>query len=96
MQLPIILKYATTNYKCQGETLDSAIVDLNPAPGQRLDSSFAYVPLSRIKTFSSLTILRDFPIRVLTQGIRLDLKNDLNRLEDLADETENKFSLKNS
>jgi hypothetical protein len=41
-------------------------------------------------------ILRDFPIRVLTQGIKLDLKNDLSRLQDLSIETEKKFGQINS
>jgi hypothetical protein len=95
-QLPIVPNYATTNYKCQGETLDSAIIDLTPAPRQKIDSSFAYVPLSRVKTFPSVMILRDFPIRVLTQGITLDLKNDLSRLQDLANETEKNCNLINS
>ena len=51
--LPIILSYAATVHKLQGDTIDTGVVNLGPklfAPGQ------AYTALSRVRTFDGLEI----------------------------------------
>ena len=65
--------YAYTAYKSQAQTLPCAIIDLVPAPHMNVtDSSFAYVPLSRIRDSKDLAILRDFDISVLQKERTLD------------------------
>lgn len=44
-QLPLILSYAVTIHKCQGLSLDSAIVDLS---NKVVCAGMAYVALSRV------------------------------------------------
>ncbi len=73
-QLPIIPCYAYTSYKAQGKTLPAIITDLVPPKGFRnIDSSFSYVPLSRIQRLTDLVILRKFPFSVLQKQRPLDL-----------------------
>ena len=64
-QIPLNPAYAITSYKSQGKTLPSAIVDLLPPKYHRIDTSFAYVPLSRVRRLEDLVILRPFPVTVL-------------------------------
>ncbi len=64
-QLPLVLRFSYTSYKAQGKTLDCAIVDLNPANRRKIDQSFAYVPLSRVRKIEDIVILRPFPLSVL-------------------------------
>ena len=52
-QIPLILAYAQTIHKCQGSTLDSALIDI----GRRtFEYGQAYVALSRVKSLDSLYI----------------------------------------
>jgi len=52
-QLPLILAYAVTIHKCQGATLDSALIDIGARTFER---GQAYVALSRVKSLESLYI----------------------------------------
>ena len=52
-QIPLILAYALTIHKCQGATLDSAIIDIGPST---FEMGQAYVALSRVKSLESLYI----------------------------------------
>ncbi|KAF8206354.1 hypothetical protein K438DRAFT_1817047 [Mycena galopus ATCC 62051] len=58
-QLPLVPAYAYTDYKCQGRTLDAAIVDISDC--KTLQN--AYVMLSRCRTLGDLAIIRPFPVR---------------------------------
>ena len=49
-QFPLILAYAVTIYKCQGLSLDCAIVDLS----QVFSPGMAYLALSRVRSLSGL------------------------------------------
>jgi ATP-dependent DNA helicase PIF1 len=55
-QLPLMLGYAITVHKCQGASLDSAIIDLGKTI---FDYSQAYVALSRVRKLDGL-FLTDF------------------------------------
>lgn len=50
-QIPLILAYAVTIHKCQGATLDSALIDIGSSTFER---GQAYVALSRVKSLDSL------------------------------------------
>ena len=53
-QFPLILAYAVTIHKCQGLSLDSAIIDLSD---QVFAAGMAYVALSRVRLLSGLHLL---------------------------------------
>ncbi len=65
VQLPIVSAYSYTSYKSQGKTLSAIVTDLQPSSKFPIDSSFSYVPLSRVRSLNDLVILRKFPISVL-------------------------------
>ena len=54
-QLPISLAYAVTIHKCQGLTLDSAVVDLT---GGVFAEGQTYVALSRVRSFKNLKLTK--------------------------------------
>ena len=61
-QFPLILGYAITGYKAQGATFERAMLDLKTPEGKGVGpinpaDLDAYVPLSRMKTRSGLSLL---------------------------------------
>lgn len=82
-QIPLLPAYAYTDYKAQGRSLETVIVDL---AGCRSAQS-AYVMLSRVKTLEGLAILRWFPTIRVTKPLQHDLRNEMDRLERLSKET---------
>ena len=54
MQFPLILAFAVTIHKCQGLSLDSAIIDLSD---QVFAARMAYVALSRVRSLSGLHLV---------------------------------------
>jgi ATP-dependent DNA helicase PIF1 len=52
-QVPLVLAYAVTIHKCQGSTLDSALIDIG---ANTFEYGQAYVALSRVKSLDSLYI----------------------------------------
>ena len=70
---PIVPAFSCTAHKSQGQTLRKIIIDLVPLKGMKsIDTSFAYVPLSRVCTLQYLNILRAFNSNVLTMGMNTD------------------------
>lgn len=60
-QMPLILAWSLTIHKCQGSTLDYAIVDVGPSvfcPGQ------AYVALSRVRSSEGLLLADLYPASI--------------------------------
>ena len=76
---PLILCYAMTTHKSQGQTLDKVIVDFSSDDGNHkgiFEGSF-YVAITRVRTGSSL-ILRDFkPSYVKTSNV---VQREIDRL----------------
>jgi ATP-dependent exoDNAse (exonuclease V) alpha subunit len=79
-QFPIIPRFATTNYKCQGDTLPCAIVDLPEGPA-RNSASTSYVSFSRVRSSSDVYVLRPFPITVLQNGVKYFKQKGIDRLK---------------
>ena len=60
-QFPLILSYAITIHKCQGLSLDTAIIDLLT---DVFGDGMAYVALSRVRTLNGLHLLSFDPLSV--------------------------------
>lgn len=82
-QVPLVPAYAYTDYKSQGRSLDTVIVDL---AGCRTAQSL-YVMLSRVKTLEGLAVLRWFPPSKVGKNLSHDLRNELSRIDRLAEST---------
>ncbi|RDX46833.1 hypothetical protein OH76DRAFT_1329827, partial [Lentinus brumalis] len=61
----ITAAYAFTDYRSQGQTIPSVIVDLHTPPGGRLTLFNIYVALSRSSGRETIRLLRDFDDRRL-------------------------------
>jgi ATP-dependent DNA helicase PIF1 len=59
-QIPLMLSYALTTHRCQGLTLDSAILDLSTA----FCNGQIYVALSRVKSFNGLYLKSFNPSKI--------------------------------
>ena len=74
-QFPLEPGYCCTSHKSQGQTLQKVLIDLVPAKGTKtIDTSFAYVPLSRVRTLDDVMILRPFDPSVISKQPSKDLK----------------------
>jgi len=94
-QIPIRLSFAITSYAAQGETFPACVVDLRRAETETGGAgvSFAYVPLSRVRSLETLLILRPFDDRVLlSTKAEDDLDVEMKRLTELDKETERKYN----
>ena len=87
LQLPLLPSYAYTDYKSQGRSLDTAIVD--PASASSLQG--VYVMLSRLRALEGLVILRPFNSAKLEQRLSQELRKELKRLDELDDMTRANF-----
>lgn len=94
VQFSLIPSYAITDYKCQGETYDAAIVDLAKPSKGKSNLSSVYVPLSRVRNLEDLAILRPFENSRLTPPPNDDLEFEIKRLKRLeANATRNHKTL---
>ena len=82
-QFPVTLAYAITDYKCQGLTLDHALVDLKRPPTGFASAASPYVQLSRCRAIKCLSILRPFDMSELTTGFSKELCDELRWQEEL-------------
>ena len=73
-QFPLILAYAVTIHKCQGLSLDCAIVDLSD---EVFSAGMAYVALSRVRSLSGLYLSAFSPKSLLVSTTCL---KEVNRL----------------
>ena len=86
-QVPIVPGWAFTNYKAQGASLQTAIVDLASARNVQ----HAYVMLSRATSLKNLAILRKFSPQWALGQLPKDLCNELQRFAEIDSETIERF-----
>jgi len=79
-QLPIMPAFAVTAHKSQGNTLCSAVLDIESC--QSLEA--AYVMLSRVKSSANIRILRPFKKTKIHTHLSQDLRTEFRRLDYLA------------
>ncbi|KZV98821.1 hypothetical protein EXIGLDRAFT_581197, partial [Exidia glandulosa HHB12029] len=72
-----------TAHKAQGETMESAVIDLQSCKG----SEAPYVMASRVKSLAGLLVLRPFEYSKISCRNSQDLREELNRLDVLARQT---------
>ena len=73
-QFPLILAYAVTIHKCQGLSLDSAIIDLS---SKVFSPGMAYVALSRVRTLNGVHLTDFDPASIIVSTNCLE---EINRL----------------
>ncbi|VDC00928.1 unnamed protein product [Peniophora sp. CBMAI 1063] len=82
-QLPLMPAYVYTDYKAQGRSLDSVIVDL----ASTTKPQGRYVMLSRVKTLEGLAVLRPFSSECFTKPLSKYIRDELGRISELANKT---------
>ena len=76
-QFPLILAYAVTIHKCQGLSLDCAIVDLS---SKIFCAGMAYVALSRVRSLDGLHLTNFDPSSIIVSNASLEEANRLRSL----------------
>ncbi|CAF2089237.1 unnamed protein product, partial [Rotaria magnacalcarata] len=89
--LPIVPAYCITTHKSQGQTLNKVVIDLK-LPSETDDIAAVYVPLSRVKRLVDLVILRYFDFKVLKIKPSKSQITEMERLDKLFLETQDRFS----
>ncbi|KAF8599107.1 hypothetical protein BDV93DRAFT_402717, partial [Ceratobasidium sp. AG-I] len=83
LQFPITPAYAFTDYRSQGQTISSAIIDLaDPPTGRGLNTHNLYVALSRCSGRDSIRVLRNFDHSILKRPLYFDLMEEDKWLEE--------------
>jgi hypothetical protein len=90
-QVPVTLGFAMTDYKCQGSTFTSLIVDLK-FPAQRGLSGHKKwtsinVQLGRLKSLSGVWLRETITLADITASPHKDLGIELLRLENIEQDT---------
>ena len=90
-QFALTPAYAFTDFKSQGQTIESVIVDLAKPPSGTLTGFHAYVSLSRSRGRGTIRLLRDFDERLFTKHPNEYLRKEDARLERLENETKKRY-----
>ena len=77
--------YAYTDYKCQGRTLEAALVDISEC--RTLQN--VYVMLSRCRSLKDLAIIRPFKSKKLYTRLSEEFRREFYRLEGVDRRTKN-------
>ena len=86
-QFPVTLAYAITDFKCQGQTFDSVVCDIEkPRVGPAPPTS-PYVQLSRARSLQCVSIIRPFDVDQLSAPLPADLLDELQWESALAQQT---------
>jgi hypothetical protein len=83
--------YAFTDFKSQGQTIESIIIDLGKPPMGSLTPFNAYVALSRSRGRKTIRLLRDFSEKLFTVHPNDELRKEDERLAALAETTRERY-----
>lgn len=86
-QIPLMPAYVYTDYKAQGRSLDTVIVDL----ASTTKPQGRYVMLSRVKSLEGLAVLRPFSSECFSRPLQKYIRDELKRVSVLAEETSWEF-----
>jgi len=87
LQFPVTLAYVITDFKCQSQTFDYVLCDLEkPRTGQAPTTS-VYVQLSRARSLQRLSIMRPFNVDQLTTPLPPELLDELQWESDMDEKT---------
>ena len=90
-QIALTPAYAFTDFKSQGQTIESAIVDLAKPPSGNINGFHAYVALSRSRGTETIRLLRDFDEKLFTVHPNEHLRCEDARLERLEMDTQKRY-----
>ncbi|KAF7985887.1 hypothetical protein HWV62_43768 [Athelia sp. TMB] len=90
-QFALVVAYAFTDHKAQGQTLETAFIDIGPTKRFPVDPFAAYVALSRGRGRDSIRLLRKFDPAIFTRHPSEHLRVEDQRLLKLAEDTKEKF-----
>jgi len=74
-------RYAFTDYKSQGQTIEYIIIDIGKPPTGTLSPFSAYVALSRSRGRNTIWLLRDFDDNLFQNRPSKVLRREMTRLE---------------
>jgi len=87
VQFPVVLAYAISDYKCQGQTYESCRVDITKPSSGSASTMSPYVQLSRCRSLHSLSILRRFDPEDLRAPIPEQLEREIEWEASVAEAT---------
>lgn len=90
-QLALTPVYAFTDFKSQGQTIESVVVDLAKPPSGKITGFNTYVALSRSRGRDTIRLLRDFDEKMFTVHPNEHLRREDARLERLEKETQKRY-----
>ncbi|KIK81359.1 hypothetical protein PAXRUDRAFT_156284, partial [Paxillus rubicundulus Ve08.2h10] len=93
-QLPLTTSYAFTDYRSQGQTISTVLIDIGTPPTGQLTPFNIYVALSRSCGRDTIRLLRDFDERLLTSHPSEYLRVEDARLARMDEETLRKWEEK--
>ena len=85
-QVPIIPAFAYTAHNSQGRSLNAACIDIASCP----NIACAYVMLSRLRSLNNLSILRPFTFDKIHKHAPQEMRDELHRLDQLAEDTKSR------
>jgi hypothetical protein len=86
-QFPVTPTYAFTDYKAQGQTMESVIVDLGKPPTGSISGFNGYIALSRGHGRKTIRLLRPFDHKLFTVHPNEQLRHEDIRLSKLEEHT---------
>ncbi|KAL9939763.1 hypothetical protein V8E36_001580 [Tilletia maclaganii] len=86
-QIPLMPAFAYTCHNSQGRSLNCATIDLASATSAQDKTALAYVMLSRLRSLDGLTILRPFPMSVISCRAAEQVRKELTRIDTLSSQT---------
>ena len=92
-QFAVILAYAITDYKCQGDTyVDGLLSDLRKPLTGSTEAASLYVQLSRVQSLQQLSIMRSFDPEELRKPLPGELLKELEWETQMDKETRDKYT----